>query len=43
MATGVWETIMQKTAARAVLTQEGNLEVASATTDIGTGTYTILT
>jgi xanthine dehydrogenase YagR molybdenum-binding subunit len=43
MATGVWEAIMQKTAARAVLTLDGKLEVASATTDIGTGTYTILT
>ncbi|UVF20450.1 xanthine dehydrogenase family protein molybdopterin-binding subunit [Microvirga terrae] len=43
MATGVWEAIMQKTAARAVLTLDGTLEVATATTDIGTGTYTILT
>ncbi|MBO1906815.1 xanthine dehydrogenase family protein molybdopterin-binding subunit [Microvirga sp. 3-52] len=43
MATGVWEAIMQKTAARAVLTRDGNLEITSATTDIGTGTYTILT
>ncbi|GEO14263.1 xanthine dehydrogenase family protein molybdopterin-binding subunit [Microvirga aerophila] len=43
MATGVWEAIMQKTAARAVLTQDGKLEVSSATADIGTGTYTILT
>jgi xanthine dehydrogenase YagR molybdenum-binding subunit len=39
----VWEAIMQKTAARAVLTLDGRLEVASATTDIGTGTYTVLT
>ena len=43
MASGVWEAIMQKTAARAVLTQDGRLEVSSATADIGTGTYTILT
>ncbi|MCB5173954.1 xanthine dehydrogenase family protein molybdopterin-binding subunit [Microvirga lenta] len=43
MASGVWEAVMQKTAARAVLTRDGKLEVASATTDIGTGTYTILT
>jgi xanthine dehydrogenase YagR molybdenum-binding subunit len=43
MATGVWEAIMQKTAARAVLTQDGKLEVSCATADIGTGTYTILT
>ena len=43
MASGVWEAIMQKTAARAVLGADGRLEVATATTDIGTGTYTILT
>ncbi|MFC4172114.1 xanthine dehydrogenase family protein molybdopterin-binding subunit [Microvirga sp. GCM10011540] len=43
MASGVWEAVMQKTAARVVLTRDGKLEVASATTDIGTGTYTILT
>jgi xanthine dehydrogenase YagR molybdenum-binding subunit len=43
MATGVWEAQMTKTSARAVLTLDGKLEVASATADIGTGTYTILT
>ena len=43
MATGVWEAMMAKTAARAVLTQDGRLEVSCATADIGTGTYTILT
>jgi xanthine dehydrogenase YagR molybdenum-binding subunit len=43
MATGVWEAQMSKTSARAVLTADGKLEVASATADIGTGTYTILT
>lgn len=43
MASGVWEAIMQKTAARANLTQDGRLEITCATTDIGTGTYTILT
>ncbi len=43
MATGVWEAQMTKTSARAMLTIDGKLEVASATADIGTGTYTILT
>jgi xanthine dehydrogenase YagR molybdenum-binding subunit len=43
MATGVWEAQMMKTSARAVLTADGRLEVATATADIGTGTYTILT
>ena len=43
MATGVWEAMMAKTAARAVLTRDGRLEVSCATADIGTGTYTILT
>jgi xanthine dehydrogenase YagR molybdenum-binding subunit len=42
MATGVWEAMMQETSARAVLNAAGKLEVATATADIGTGTYTIL-
>ena len=42
MATGAWEAQMMKTSARATLTVDGKLEVASATADIGTGTYTIL-
>ncbi len=43
MAAGAWEAKMSKTSARARLTADGRLEVASATADIGTGTYTILT
>ena len=43
VAAGVWEAQVQKTSARARLTAEGRLEVATATADIGTGTYTILT
>ena len=43
MATGAWEAMFMKTAARAVLTADGALEVASATADIGTGTYTVMT
>ncbi|MFC6622549.1 xanthine dehydrogenase family protein molybdopterin-binding subunit [Novosphingobium panipatense] len=43
VATGMWDAQFSKTAARAVLTADGRLEVASATSDIGTGTYTVMT
>jgi xanthine dehydrogenase YagR molybdenum-binding subunit len=43
MATGMWDAMFQKTAARATMTPDGKLEVASATSDIGTGTYTVMT
>ena len=43
MATGAWESQMQKTSASATLHSDGTLVVSSATADIGTGTYTILT
>jgi xanthine dehydrogenase YagR molybdenum-binding subunit len=43
MATGIWETKQQKAGAKAVLSVGGRLEVSSATADIGTGTYTIMT
>ena len=43
MATGIWESQVQKTSASVVLTADGKLEVACGTADIGTGTYTILT
>ncbi|EWY41023.1 aldehyde oxidase [Skermanella stibiiresistens SB22] len=42
MATGAWEAQMMETSARAVLKTDGTLEVATATADIGTGTYTIM-
>ena len=42
MATGVWEALQMPTAARIVLTANGHAEVACATSDIGTGTYTIM-
>jgi xanthine dehydrogenase YagR molybdenum-binding subunit len=42
MASGVWEAYMFNTSARVTLQPEGKLEVACATSDIGTGTYTIL-
>jgi xanthine dehydrogenase YagR molybdenum-binding subunit len=42
MATGVWEALQVEFAARIVLTANGHAEVACATSDIGTGTYTIM-
>lgn len=42
MASGMWEAQMMKTSASAKLLPDGRLEVACATSDIGTGTYTIL-
>ena len=42
MASGVWEAFVQPTGARAVLTSDGKLTVGNATSDLGTGTYTIL-
>ncbi|OOV94125.1 xanthine dehydrogenase family protein molybdopterin-binding subunit [Pseudomonas sp. MF4836] len=43
MAGGVWEALQQKASAKAHLDHEGRLTVSSATTDIGTGTYTVMT
>jgi xanthine dehydrogenase YagR molybdenum-binding subunit len=43
MATGIWEGLRVPASARASLTPDGTLEIATATADIGTGTYTILT
>ncbi|QDV34645.1 xanthine dehydrogenase family protein molybdopterin-binding subunit [Tautonia plasticadhaerens] len=43
MASGVWEAQQGSAAARAVLTADGTLTVSSATADIGTGTYTVMT
>ena len=42
MASGVWEALQMETAARIVLTANGHAEIACATSDIGTGTYTIM-
>ena len=42
MATGVWEALQMPIAVRIVLTANGHAEVACATSDIGTGTYTIM-
>jgi xanthine dehydrogenase YagR molybdenum-binding subunit len=42
MATGIWEAMQEKASARAVLTANGGVEIASATCDIGPGTYTMM-
>jgi xanthine dehydrogenase YagR molybdenum-binding subunit len=42
MATGVWEALQMPIAVRITLTANGHAEVACATSDIGTGTYTIM-
>jgi xanthine dehydrogenase YagR molybdenum-binding subunit len=42
VATGIWEAMQQTASARAVLSADGKLEVATATADIGPGTYTML-
>jgi xanthine dehydrogenase YagR molybdenum-binding subunit len=43
MATGIWEAMQMPASARAVLTANGSVEIASATADIGPGTYTWMT
>jgi xanthine dehydrogenase YagR molybdenum-binding subunit len=42
MATGVWEALQVPIAVRIFLTANGHAEVSCATSDIGTGTYTIM-
>jgi xanthine dehydrogenase YagR molybdenum-binding subunit len=42
MATGMWDAFLMKAAAQAKLTADGLLEVSTAASDIGTGTWTIL-
>lgn len=42
MASGVWEALQMPFATRIVMTANGHIEVSSATSDIGTGTYTIM-
>ena len=43
VATGVWDALQMPIAVRIVLTANGHAEVSCATSDIGTGTYTIMT
>lgn len=42
VATGMWDAMFMKASARARLSANGDLEVATAASDIGTGTYTIV-
>ncbi len=42
MGTGIWEALQMPCAVRVALTANGHAEVACATQDIGTGTYTIM-
>ena len=42
MATGIWEALQVPIAVRIVLGANGHAEVSCATSDIGTGTYTIM-
>jgi len=42
MATGVWDAFQTPITVRIVLSANGHAEVACATSDIGTGTYTVM-
>ena len=42
MATGVWEALQVPITVRVALTANGHAQVSCATSDIGTGTYTIM-
>lgn len=42
MATGIWDAMQMFARARAVLHADGRLELSSAASDIGTGTYTVM-
>jgi xanthine dehydrogenase YagR molybdenum-binding subunit len=43
MATGAWDAFQVQASARCVLKADGTAVVSSATEDIGTGTYTVMT
>ncbi len=43
VATGMWDAMFSKTSVSAKLSANGHLEIASAVSDIGTGTYTVMT
>jgi len=42
LATGIWEALQMPASAKACIDASGKLIVSSATTDIGTGTYTVM-
>lgn len=43
MATGIWDAYQFPARVEAIITKEGKLEIHNATTDIGTGTLTVMT
>jgi xanthine dehydrogenase YagR molybdenum-binding subunit len=43
MATGIWDAMQMAARAHAILHPDGTLVVSSAASDIGTGTYTVMT
>jgi xanthine dehydrogenase YagR molybdenum-binding subunit len=43
MATGVWDAMLMKAEAKVRLAPDGRIDVSAAASDIGTGTWTILT
>ncbi|WP_244817466.1 xanthine dehydrogenase family protein molybdopterin-binding subunit [Caballeronia sp. Lep1P3] len=43
MATGIWDAMQNEASALAEIGADGRVVVASATADIGTGTYTVMT
>lgn len=43
MSTGVWYALQMPASVKVVLTAQGKAEVTSATSDIGPGTYTVMT
>ena len=42
MATGIWEAMQLEASAKAAITANGGVEIASATADMGPGTYTMM-
>src|SRR5690606_21638999 len=43
MATGVWDAYQFPSRVQAMITKEGKLKINNAVTDIGTGTFTVMT
>ncbi len=43
MASGIWDAEQYPSRVEAILNNEGRLEIHNATTDIGTGTFTVIT
>jgi xanthine dehydrogenase YagR molybdenum-binding subunit len=43
MASGIWDAEQYPSRVEAIINKEGRLEIRNATTDIGTGTFTVMT